>query len=166
MPTYCTKMLAYEKGRQSSRTMPWWSRCFALIFFLPVLIIADSEYRRRSRCQRLSFLMFYHYVIFFAYICGANSLLFSDFLRAQRLLRPCRCSQTTPQSYAFSLESLLFSQFFDGKRAGDEFFCVWFKKVRFVACGRGEEGVCEGTCCCKLLMQSILCDIYCGLVCV
>ena len=78
----------------------------------------------------------------------------------------CRCSQTPSLSYAFSLESLLFSPVFLIGRGQGRVFCVCFMKVRFVARGRdGEVGV-DGFCCCKLLTQSDLYKIYWGLSCV
>ena len=69
----------------------------------------------------------------------------------------CRCSQTPPQSYAFSFGiSSLFPSFLIGRGQG-RVFCVCFMKVRFVARRREEEVGFDGLCCCKLLTQS---DLY------
>ena len=51
----------------------------------------------------------------------------------------CRCSQTPPQSYAFSFGiSSLFPSFLIGRGQG-RVFCVCFMNVRFVARGRERE---------------------------
>ena len=50
----------------------------------------------------------------------------------------CRCSQTPPQSYAFSLESLHFSPVFRGKRVGEMY--SWFvNEGKNVSCGRERD---------------------------
>ncbi len=56
-------MLAYEKGaiKQVPRRGGVMLRCHLL---LVGSYIADSEYRRRSSCQRLYSLMFYHHFLF------------------------------------------------------------------------------------------------------
>ena len=61
--------------------------------------------------------------------------------------------------------SSLFPSFLMGRGQGMSFLCL-VQEGEICCMREDEEGVCEGTCCCKLLMQSILCDIYCGLVCV
>ena len=114
------------KRRHQAGPTPWRSRCFAVIFFLSLLIIAGFECCRRARRQRLSFLMFLPLChIFFASICDVNSFLLFDFLGRSDCCGPVfslSMQSSTPQSYAFSLESLLFSPVFRGKRVG-EMYC-------------------------------------------
>ena len=78
----------------------------------------------------------------------------------------CRCSQTPPQSYAFSFGiSSLFPSFLIGRGQG-RVFCVCFMNVRFVARGREGEVGFDGVCCCKLLTQNDLYKSRWGLSCV
>ena len=60
--------------------------------------------------------------------------------------------------------SSLFPSFLIGRGQGMSFLCL-VQEGEICCMREDEEGVCEGTCCCKLLMQSVLCDIYYGLGC-
>ena len=141
------------KGLHQAGPTPWRSRCFAVIFFLSLLIIAGFECCRRARRQRLSFLMFLplcHF--FFASICDVNSFLLFDFLGRSDCCGPVfslsmQSNDPTKLRIFFGISSL-FPSFFD-RRGQGRVFCVCFMKVRFVARGGRKEVGFEEFCCCK-----------------
>ena len=135
------------KRRHQAGPTPWRSRCFAVIFFLSLLIIASFECCRRARRQRLSFLMFLPLChIFFASICDVNSFLLFDFLGRSDCCGPVfslSMQSSTPQSYAFSLISLLFPPvFFEERESWREGFLDLLTKAKCKE-KRGWGGVVE-----------------------